>query len=489
MYTVEFQKRGLPHAHILLWLKPQYKLITGEDIDKFISAELPDPQIYPKLYKAVSSFMIHGPCGVIDPKCACMVDGKCSKHFPKKYHNCTTIDDDGFPIYKRRKTGITVAKKGVPLDNGFVVPYNPRVLMNYHGHINVEYCNKSNAIKYLFKYINKGSDRVNVQISNAGNGESNQDEIKQYYDCRYLTPCEAAWRTFKFDIHERWPPVKRLSFHLPGQQCVTFNDDEDLEGVVEKCSTKDTQFLAWMNANKLYPEGRSLTYAEYPSMFVYKKDKQVWEPRKRGFSLGRLQYIALGMSEVYYMRILLTKQRGCDSFASLRTVKGVVYPTFQDACDAMGLMEDEREYVDGIIHMSEIGSGSYLRHLFVTLLSTNAIGKPREVWDKTWRFLADDILYHRRRLLKMPDLQINDEDLMNLCLIEIEKVLRTNGRSLKEWPSLPYPSFCETFRFENQFVANELNYNKNEMNVQHQQLVCSLTSEQKGAYTQVINYD
>ncbi|XP_057440151.1 uncharacterized protein LOC130732039 [Lotus japonicus] len=98
------------------------------------------------------------------------------------------------------------------------------------------------------------------------------------------------------------------------------------------------------------------------------------------------------MGEVYYMRILLTKQRGCDSFASLRTVKGVVYPTFQDACDAMGLMEDEREYVDGIIHMSEIGSGSYLRHLFVTLLSTNAIGKPREVWDKTWRFLADEFL-------------------------------------------------------------------------------------------------
>ncbi|XP_057441432.1 uncharacterized protein LOC130733312 [Lotus japonicus] len=74
MYTVEFQKRGLPHAHILQWLKPQYKLITGEDIDKFISAELPDPQLYPKLYKAVSSFMIHDPCGVIDPKCTCMVD-------------------------------------------------------------------------------------------------------------------------------------------------------------------------------------------------------------------------------------------------------------------------------------------------------------------------------------------------------------------------------------------------------------------------------
>lgn len=188
MYTVEFQKRGLPHAHILLWLKPQYKLNSGEDIDKFISAELPDPQLYPKLYKAVSSYMIHGPCGVIDPKSVCMVEGKCSKHFPKKYQNCTSIDDDGFPIYKRRKTGISTVKKGVPLDNGFVVPYNPQLLMSYQGHINVEYCNKSNAIKYLFKYTNKGSDRVNVQISKDSNGDStqqNQDEIKQFYDCRF----------------------------------------------------------------------------------------------------------------------------------------------------------------------------------------------------------------------------------------------------------------------------------------------------------------
>ncbi|XP_057434626.1 uncharacterized protein LOC130727495 [Lotus japonicus] len=308
------------------------------------AAELPDPQLYPKLYKAVSSYMIHGPCGVIDPKSVCMVEGKCSKHFPKKYQNCTSIDDDGFPIYKRRKTRISTVKKGVPLDNGFVVPYNPQLLMSYQGHINVVYCNKSNAIKYLFKYINKGNDRVNVQISkdNGDSTQQNQDEIKQFYDCRYLTPCEAAWRTFKFDIHDRWPPVKRLSFHLPGEQCILFNDNEDLEDVVDTCSRKDTMFLAWMKANKQFPEGRHLTYAEYPSMFVYNKSKQYWSRRKKGFSLGRLQYIAPGMGEVYYMRVLLTKQRGCDSFESLRTVKGVIYPTFQDACDAMGLMEDER---------------------------------------------------------------------------------------------------------------------------------------------------
>ncbi|XP_057444606.1 uncharacterized protein LOC130736847 [Lotus japonicus] len=324
MHTIEFQKRGLPHVHILLWLKPQHKIKTGDDIDKHISAELPDPKLYPKLYEAVSSYMIHGPCGPIDPKSVCMVDGKCSKHFPKKFQNCTAIDDDGFPIYKRRTTKITVTKKGVPLDNGFVVPYNPKLLMKYQGHINVEYCNKSNAIKYLFKYINKGPGRVNVQISKDGGGPDKsqvQDEIKQYYDSRYLTPCEAAWRTFKFDIHDRWPPVVRLGFHLPNQQRVLFKESDDLEEVVQKFSKKETKFLAWMKANKRYPEGRNLTYAEFPSKFVYREGAHEWVPRKRGLSLERVQYIAPGMGEVYYIRVLLTRQRGGDSFESIRAVK------------------------------------------------------------------------------------------------------------------------------------------------------------------------
>ncbi|XP_058741130.1 uncharacterized protein LOC131613480 [Vicia villosa] len=43
MYTIEFQKRGLPHAHILIFLYPSKKYPTPEDIDKIISAGVPDP--------------------------------------------------------------------------------------------------------------------------------------------------------------------------------------------------------------------------------------------------------------------------------------------------------------------------------------------------------------------------------------------------------------------------------------------------------------
>ena len=79
IHTIEFQKRGLPHAHILLILKQDSKP-RPDTYDKFVSAELPDPETQPELYALVSKHMMHGPCGTI-----CMEDGKCKKKFPKWY--------------------------------------------------------------------------------------------------------------------------------------------------------------------------------------------------------------------------------------------------------------------------------------------------------------------------------------------------------------------------------------------------------------------
>ncbi|GJX13490.1 ATP-dependent DNA helicase PIF1-like protein [Tanacetum coccineum] len=43
VYVIEFQKQGMPHAHILLWLKDYYKCKIAADIDDMISPELPSP--------------------------------------------------------------------------------------------------------------------------------------------------------------------------------------------------------------------------------------------------------------------------------------------------------------------------------------------------------------------------------------------------------------------------------------------------------------
>lgn len=53
MYTIEFQKRGLPHVHLLLFLHPDNKYPSSDEIDQIISAEIPSQQDDPELYSLV----------------------------------------------------------------------------------------------------------------------------------------------------------------------------------------------------------------------------------------------------------------------------------------------------------------------------------------------------------------------------------------------------------------------------------------------------
>jgi hypothetical protein len=63
IWVIEFQKRGLPHAHILLILNEASKLCTAEDFDSMVLAKIPDSIHHPEAYETITSCMVHGPCG------------------------------------------------------------------------------------------------------------------------------------------------------------------------------------------------------------------------------------------------------------------------------------------------------------------------------------------------------------------------------------------------------------------------------------------
>jgi len=173
----------------LLWLDKKDKLDSISSIDSVISAELPDHRLYPNLYVVVTGFMIHGPCGFARPNSPCMKDRRCSKFYPKKFVSRTSFDESGYPIYRRRDLGIVAMKKDIQLDNRSVVPYNPTLIMKYQAHVNIEFCNRSNCIKYLFKYITKGVDRVTATVEAGGQGdvdETSNTMIVGIYLCANL---------------------------------------------------------------------------------------------------------------------------------------------------------------------------------------------------------------------------------------------------------------------------------------------------------------
>ena len=76
MRTIEFQKHGLPHCHIIPFLDRDSKFDTPEKIDKIVSAEIPDPDKEPELYTIMTKFMMHGPCDELNPKAPCMTEDK-----------------------------------------------------------------------------------------------------------------------------------------------------------------------------------------------------------------------------------------------------------------------------------------------------------------------------------------------------------------------------------------------------------------------------
>jgi hypothetical protein len=308
-------------------------------------------------------------------------------------------------VYRRRDNGVLVQKDDSFVDNRYVVPYNKYLLLKYNAHINVEWCNQSRSIKYLFKYVNKGHDRVTVGFYNAANDKNDghrYDEIKMYYDCRYLSACEAAWRLFSFEISYREPSVERLNFHLEDEQCVIFPDDAPIEEVVNKPFINCTKFTAWMDANKKYPEARNLTYGEFPTKFVWKESEHQWTPRKQGFSIGRLHFAAPASGQLFYLRTLLNYVKGPTSYDDIKTINNIKYDTFKDACFALGLLDDDREFIDAIIEASSWGTGYFLRCLFAILLVSDEINRPEVVWDKTWVHLSDDILHKQRQLFRRP---------------------------------------------------------------------------------------
>ena len=92
--TIEFQKCGLPHAHIIVFLKPHAKLHSAQNIDSLMSSEFPEDN--PALLELIKKVMVHGPQGAQDPDTSCMINGKCSKGFPKSFREETTVTEDSY---------------------------------------------------------------------------------------------------------------------------------------------------------------------------------------------------------------------------------------------------------------------------------------------------------------------------------------------------------------------------------------------------------
>ncbi|CAN1162338.1 hypothetical protein LINPERHAP2_LOCUS24447, partial [Linum perenne] len=205
----------------------------------------------------------------------------------------------------------------------------------------------------LFKCINKTPNRaaattISAQPSYVNITTSNSevryvDKIKAFMDFRYITPGEAYWRLFKFDLYNNNTYVQRMSYHLHGQQQVFSNMNSTIDELLEAEHAHTSMLLEWMRMNKQHMEAQKYTFFEFPDYYVWTPKCEKWTPRQRKCCVGRIYNCPPSSNERFYLRMLLHIVKWCKSFEEIRIAYDIQYDSFQVACNAYGILIDDGE--------------------------------------------------------------------------------------------------------------------------------------------------
>jgi Helitron helicase-like domain at N-terminus len=186
VYTVKYQKHGLPHFHLLLFLDykaPSYEgFLFPRYVDNIILAKLPSPEIDPdgSLTKIVKGCILYRKCSQEDPSALCTRNNLCKKGFSKPYQEATYTKTSRYLLYHRRQDTPYIINSQQHLSenlNRQVIPYNPYLIRRFNCHINIELVSSVKAIRYIFKYIYKGTDLTTLTIHESYRNPQNPQNL------------------------------------------------------------------------------------------------------------------------------------------------------------------------------------------------------------------------------------------------------------------------------------------------------------------------
>ncbi|XP_052118965.1 uncharacterized protein LOC127748455 [Arachis duranensis] len=133
-----------------------------------------------------------------------------------------------------------------------------------------------------------------------------------------------------------------------------------------------------------YPYARSLTYAEFPTKFVWKDDSSKWFSQKKGFAIGRLTYV------------------------------------------------------------------------------------PAESRDD------------------MKELTMSDDEIKQLCLVDIDNILHSYGKTLKDYPPMPLATKVDSSLLTERVIREELNFNRDYLKKNASDILANATPEQRYEFDKIV---
>ena len=271
-------------------------LTTPYHINSMILAQLPDPQLQPLLYVKVIKYILHGPCSANNPQAKCIVNSQCSKCFSKNYREITDQTKDSYPLYAGPDNGLVFEYNGARFTNQYMVSYCPQLLLLFDCYINIEISTRLGTVKYLSKYIYKGSDRATMKISGGV-----QDEIKVYLDSQFIDPTEACWKIFEFNMYGESLAVQHLPVYLPNEHYVNFYVHQTINEVLTMQNIKKTQLTAQVDYNFAHDNSLGLTYWQFSQYYTWNAKIKSQHPRQHNKVIGRMYFILLSKEKQFFL--------------------------------------------------------------------------------------------------------------------------------------------------------------------------------------------
>ena len=466
-YVVEFQKRGLPHAHIAIALKDEWKLKSGKEVDLMVSAEIPDPEKHPKLHKIITLNNIHVcKCQADDPT-SCIVDGICKKGFPFPLRNDTILVDSAYPLYRRRnKHPTTIVKRGrmIRVNDGMIVPFNPALSLLLDCHCNIQACSQIFHFKYFFKYLTKNAEaqifypndpaktaQKKAAFINVKNSIHDDDEINRYKIGRFIGSSDALWSIMGFELYYLSQSVLSMPIDLPDSQTVYIRDNRlignydrtMLSAFFELNTQQGDMTLAFSPSKKV----KELLYQELPEHFVWNTGSKMWIARVRKSpygvcQIGRLHTPPTTQHEKWALWLLLRHIPGPKSYEDL--LHGA--PSFIAACGNRGLLINDSEYEVYMAEVVAVEMPCRCRQIFADLLCSVTVPNPWSLWERFANDLSQDFLYEKRHL-GIAVIQACTKHALwciNVCLMN-------QGSSLQAF-KFPEDSYCSSQLFQRVFI-------------------------------------
>nr|XP_043619664.1 uncharacterized protein LOC122591461 [Erigeron canadensis] len=163
-----------------------------------------------------------------------------------------------------------------------------------------------------------------------------------------------------------------------------FKDKDKLKNVANNPHAAKTTLTEWLLNNRYDARGRHLCYIDYILEYRWDASYKCWI--RKSFrtkpATGRLIYVHPTCGQLFYLLMLLTHQRGCQTFKDIRRVNGQACTTYRDACEKLGLLQDDNEWSTAINETAFWATASELRTLFTHMLLYCEVSSPEKNYDR-----------------------------------------------------------------------------------------------------------